>query len=281
MENLVRIEFNKEYFNPAHTLECGQVFRFKKYEKGYLVFSSNKCAYLYQQENKTIIECEKQHKDYFYNYFDLGKDYSAIYNRAVSQKVEILTLSANTGKGIRILNQNIEETLFSFIISQNNNIPRIKSIIEKLSNSLGEEKEFLGVKYKTFPTAKSLASMPLEFFYEVGLGYRAGYIKGLAEEIEKGLNLNALKNLETNQLRKELLKIKGVGPKVADCVLLFAFNKTNSFPVDTWIEKVYKEDFNGKEKIREKQSQYFTNRFKEDSGYFQQYLFHYKRNYLK
>ena len=273
-----KIIFSSEFFNIKDTLECGQFFRFKPFDKGYLCFSLDKCAYCYTQGDNTVIECEDDNVEYFSNYFDLKRDYSLIYKCALSQNIEILTQSANSGKGIRILNQNVTETLFSFIISQNNNIPRIKLIIERLCSALGEEKSFLGQTYYAFPSIKKMAEKDVDFYRGIGLGYRAEYIYNLAKSIENGFNVNEYLNLETPALKKRLISIYGVGPKVADCVLFFGYRKTDSFPVDTWIEKVYIENFNGKQKHHDKIANELVEKFGINSGYFQQYLFHYKRN---
>ena len=275
MEKLV---LSSEFFNVKDTLECGQVFRFFPYEKGFLVVSINKCAYVYQEDNFTVIECEKEDKDYFYNYFDLDRDYGKIYSDCLSENVPILTTSANAGKGIRLLNQDKKEVAFSFIVSQNNNIPRIKSIIEKLSILLGEKREFMGKTYYSFPTAKAIMNATNLELKETGLGYRVDYVKSLAKSIEDGLNLEELSKLDTKALKKRLLSIHGIGPKVADCITLFGYKKSDSFPVDTWIEKVYREDLNGTTKDRAKIADELTFRFGSNSGYYQQYLFYYKRS---
>lgn len=276
-----KIIFDSEYFNPLDTLECGQIFRFSALKSGYKVISLDKCAYVYQENDNAVVECEKEDRDYFYNYFDLGKDYSKIYNSAINENIPILTKSANLGKGVRILNQDSTEMLFSFIVSQNNNIPRIKSIIERLCFSLGEKKTFMGETFYAFPLIERLAEKDENFFKSIGLGYRASYIEKLAKSIINGFNVESLKSLPLEDLKKSLLNIYGVGPKVADCVMLFGFNRSDSFPVDTWIEKLYKEDFNGKLTDRNKISKYFTDRFKVNSGYYQQYLFYYKRSLEK
>ena len=278
MSDLIKIEFNSEYFNVKDTLECGQVFRFVPYKKGYKVFSVDKCCYFYNQDSLAIIECLSSDKEYFENYFDLKRDYSKIYGFALKENIDILSKSATLGKGIRILNQNPVETLFSFIVSQNNNIPRIKGIIEKLCLSLGEKRSQFCDTYYTFPTIEKIAQQDIEFFKSVGLGYRAEYIKRLATDIFSGLDVLNFNSLDTSSLKKQLLTIHGVGPKVADCVLLFGFHRSDSFPVDTWIEKVYRENFNGTLTDREKITCYFTEKFKENAGYFQQYLFYYKRS---
>lgn len=268
---------NGEYFDAKSTLECGQIFRYKPFNKGYLVFSCDKCAYVYNENHNLIIECLSEDRDYFYNFFDVERDYSKIYQSAIQENISVLTKAVEVSKGIRILNQDKTETLFSFIISQNNNIPRIKGIIEKLCESLGEKKSFMGEEYYAFPTVIKMAEKDYEFYESLSLGYRAKYIKNLADKIANGYDVKSLLDYETDAIKKSLLSLTGVGPKVADCVLLFGFHKSNSFPVDTWIEKVYKEDLNGKLKDRAKISQYLVERFKENSGYYQQYLFYYKR----
>ncbi len=272
-----KITFNKDYFNIKDTLECGQVFRFKPYKNGYLIFTLDKCAYAYNDGDSAVIECNASDRDYFTNYFDLSRDYSLIFNSALTSGVEILERASKSGKGIRILNQDLTETLFSFVVSQNNNIPRIKGIIEKLCEKLGQRKSAFGMDYFAFPTVENMANATLELYKGIGLGYRAEYILSLAKSIKSGLDINAFSSLATAQIKKELIKIYGVGPKVADCVTFFGYHRSDSFPVDTWIEKVYREDFKGKIKNRAQISEWFVEKFKENSGYFQQYLFHFKR----
>ena len=274
-------KLNSEFFNIKDTLECGQIFRYKPHENGYLVFSRDKCAYAYQDSDFTIIMVNDEDYAYFYNYFDLDKDYSKIYQSALDTKVDILTKSASVGKGIRLLNQDLLETAFSFIISQNNNIPRIRSIIENLCANYGEKKSFMGKEYYGFFSAERLANASVNDLKKAGLGYRAEYLLTFAKAIVGGLDLYSYKNFEYKALKKALVSIYGIGPKVADCIILFGYKNTTAFPVDTWIEKVYKEHFNGALTNREQIADYFTSKFKENSGYFQQYLFHYKRNLEK
>lgn len=274
---MIKINCDGEFLNIKDTLHCGQIFRFKPYKNGYLVNSLDKCAYCYNNDERAIIECDENDLAYFYDFFDLDKDYSKIVADAKSQGVEILSDAADNCKGVRILKQNPLETLFSFIVSQNNNIPRIKGIIERLCAALGELKTFMGEIYYTFPTAEKMAQMDEEFYKGIGLGYRAEYIRRLAVDVVNGLNVGEFSTLSTSELKKRLLSIHGVGPKVADCVTLFGFSRSDSFPVDTWMEKVYREDFGGELKDRNRITEYFNKRFKDNAGYFQQYLFHYKR----
>lgn len=270
-----KIIVNSKYFNIRDTLECGQIFRFTPFEKGYLVFSRDKVCYAYTEGEFTVIETDDY--DYFYNFFDLDRDYSECVKNASSFGVSVLETASQMGRGIRILNQDREEALFSFIISQNNNIPRIKTIIERLCVSLGDKKQFGKISYYSFPSALKLAEKSKDFFASLGLGYRDTYLLETARKIKDGFNLDKINALDTPSLRKTLIGLKGVGEKVADCVTLFGFHRFDSFPVDTWIYKLYRENFGGTETDRKKVSKFFTDKFKNYSGIIQQYLFYYKR----
>ena len=149
------LQFKSEYFNLKDTLECGQIFRYKLINGYYLVFSGDKICKAYQCGEVVIIESEDI--DYFKNFFDFNTEYNKINDFALSSPYDIVKKSAQLGKGIRILNQQKEETLFSFIISQNNMIPRIKAIIERTCIALGKKLFFDGEEYYAFPSAKVLA----------------------------------------------------------------------------------------------------------------------------
>lgn len=270
------ITFDKTYFNIEDTLKCGQTFAYEKYKNGYIVKSEGKFAFLFTEGDKVKIETDEE--QFFTNYFDLQTDYQSICQRAKNFNIDLLTHAVEVGKGIRILKQNPFEMIMSFIISQNNNISRITKSIFYLSEKLGERVDYFGDRY-TFPSVKSLASAPIELLKEAGLGYRCDYLSGCAKMIDrKKLDIDKLKSMQTTQLKAELLKVKGIGEKVANCITLFGFNRLDSFPVDTWIEKVYLEDFKGNKTSREKITEYFIDKFGLDSGIIQQYLFHYKRN---
>ena len=271
------IEFPREFFEPKDTLDCGQIFRYKSINDGFLVFSEDKACYVYTDGRSVKIECEDE--DYFRKFFDLDRDYSLINDFANNSKFDIVKKSASLAKGVRILNQSKEETLFFFIISQNNMIPRIKSIIERTAKELGEKKLFKGEEYYSFPSAKILATCSEEFLKSLGYGYRARYMIETAQAItSKQINLESLSSLDSKSLKESLMKFKGVGGKVADCVCLFAYHRADSCPVDTWIERLYVEDFKGKLKDRKKINECLVGEFGEFSGYVQQYVFYYKRS---
>lgn len=272
-----KITYDKTYFNPKDVLECGQIFRYEPFKEGYKVFSADKACYVYINGNSTVIESD--YPDYFYDFFDLGREYAAVIEKIKAFGYPVITRATEVAKGLRLLNQNAEEMLFSFIISQNNNIPRIKGIISRIAETVGEKRQFMGEEYYTFPSAARLAEKDAAFYKGLGAGYRDEFIVRTAQRVAAE-GLERLYSLDAPTLKKELLTYHGVGPKVADCVSLFGFKKAASFPVDTWVEKIYREDFNGTLKNREKINAYFTSLFGEYSGYVQQYLFYCKRENL-
>lgn len=273
----MKFDFDATYFNPRDVLECGQLFRFAPHKEGYIVCSRDKACYIFSDGVKTVVESD--YPEYFYNYFDLNRDYSAIVGLAKSFGIPVLTHSAEVAKGLRLLNQDAEETIFSFIISQNNNIPRIKGIIDRMCRELGERRQFAEGEYYTFPAAAKIGEMPPEFFKGLGAGYRDAYLSETGRRIAAG-GTEYLKNLSDGELRKELLTYKGIGPKVADCICLFGFSRAANFPVDTWMERIYREDFCGTLTDRNKINAYFCSLFGEYAGFIQQYLFYAKRSNL-
>lgn len=147
----------------------------------------------------------------------------------------MLADAAERGRGIRILRQDAEETLFSFIVSQNNHIPRIRKILFRLCEDAGGRHEFAGGAYGSFPKAAALAERELSYYAAAGLGYRGRYVKAAAEALVSRGGADGLASLPDRELKSALLSFEGVGPKVADCVALFGFHRFGSFPVDTWI----------------------------------------------
>ena len=265
-----------EFFRPADTLNCGQTFRWKPESGGWLVFSADKACRL-EMSGEDVRMCTREEDvPYFLRYFDCARDYAAIAGRAETCGSGAVAKAAEFGRGIRILNQDPEEMIFTFLLSQNNNIPRIRGMVERLCAALGKRCLFGDREYFSFPKAPVLAREKEEFYRALGFGYRAAFVAQTARRLaeEDAAELSAL---ETLALREKLLTYPGIGPKVADCILLFGFHRTEAFPVDTWLEKVYREDFGGRERDRQKISAYFSGIFGEDSGYIQQYLFYAKK----
>lgn len=211
-------------------------------------------------------------KEYFWHFFDLDTDYAAKVSK-ISAISPLMKEASDFGKGIRILNQDLTEMIFSFIISANNNIKRIQLIIERLCNELGEDTPY----GKAFPSVSALASAPVDLFTKLGAGYRDKYLSVTANKL-LNYDLSSLAALDSVSARRELLTFMGVGPKVADCILLFGMRRGDVFPVDTWIKKVYHNYFEQGHKDSEISS-YFCNLFGGDAGLCQQYLFYFQRKY--
>ena len=267
----VAFTFDATYFNVRDTLECGQIFRYRQLSPDtYAVFSRDKYAELTTVDN--VVQVATTDKDYFWHFFDLDTDYEGKVAR-ISAISPLMCEAASFGKGVRILNQDLTEMIFSFIISANNNIKRIQLIIDRLCNALGEDTPF----GKAFPTVAAMAAAPVELYTSIGAGYRDKYLSATAKML-LDYDLEALTKLNSEQARGELLKFLGVGPKVADCIMLFALKRSDVFPVDTWLKKVYHEYFEAGHKDSEI-SRYFCSLFGEDAGLCQQYLFYFQRKY--
>lgn len=226
-----KIYIRDEYFDPTAVCTCGQVFRYKKVDNNWIVCSLDKKATIKELDGQFVIEGDS---DYFYDYFDLGNDYEKIVEE-VSDK-PLIGDALKLGKGIRILKQDPFETVIEFIISANNLIPRIKGIIERICINLGENKG----DYYSFPTIEKMASVAKDFYTKLGCGYRDEYLSKTARAICDGkFDLGLPFKQDTETAKKYLMTLTGVGPKVADCILLFAYQKYDVFPVDTWIKKLY------------------------------------------
>ncbi len=254
-------------FDPFVSCECGQCFRFTKVsEDEYDLFACGRKLNIKKQTNGWFFADidEKAFKESFFDYFDLSRDYGAIIGSFSSD--ENIVRAADAGKGIRIFRQDPWETLISFIISQNNNIPRIKKIIESLCVLLGEEHD----GFYSFPTAEKILSAGIEGLAPIKAGFRAKYIIDAAEKVVSNeVSLEYVMSCGYDTALCELKKIKGVGDKVANCVLLFGFGYYEAFPVDVWVKRVigkyYGEGFDPKT-------------LGDFAGIAQQYLFYYERN---
>lgn len=266
----IAFTYPSEYFNICDTLECGQIFRYKRLENGgYGVYSLDKYAELnYNGEGR--VEVRTNDSEYFWYFFDLNTDYGAKVER-ISALSPLMKEAASYGKGIRILNQDLTEMIFSFIISANNNIKRIQLIVERLCDKLGQATPY----GKAFPTVKAMASAPVNLYTQIGAGYRDRYLYETANKL-LSYDLSKLTALNSSDARKELLTFVGIGPKVADCILLFGLRRGDVVPVDTWIKKVYHEYFERGHADHEI-SKYFCELFGDDAGLCQQYLFYWRR----
>ncbi len=277
---------NQNSFNLVHIFECGQCFRWNKQEdKSYVGVIKDAVIRVKEEKNKIIFTGKTNNKDFktlIRNYFDLDTDYLE-YKDKLTKIDNYLKESIEFGNGIRILKQDLWECIISFIISANNNIPRIKKIIEKLSANYGEKIEFEGKTYYTFPSCESLSKATIEDLRMMGLGFRDKRIYNTTKMIlNKEIDLEKIRNLNnTNDMRQELLKLDGVGPKVADCILLFSLNRLDVFPIDVWVRRVMNELYihnENEEKVNKDELQKLAKeKFLGLSGIAQQYLFYWKR----
>jgi len=260
-----------EDFSPAEIFDCGQAFRWNECESGgYIGIAFGIPARVQKSCGHAYIESlPGSYEKVWRRYFDMDRDYSALRKEISREKV--LEKACDFGRGIRILRQEPWEALCSFIISQCNNIPRIKGIVEKLCLLCGDEVEFLGRKFFTFPTADTVARLSMKELDGLRSGYRAAYISEAAKGVANGsINLAEIEALPTDKAKAELMKIEGVGEKVASCTLLFGLGKLDAFPVDVWMKRAIVQFF-GEEKFDYR-------RFGDLAGLAQQYMFHYMRN---
>lgn len=274
-----------DIFELADIFDCGQCFRWNKEPDGSYtgVFGEN--VLNVSKEGNTVTFkgiCNGNIEEICRNYFDLDRDYNDIRDK-LSKIDENLKVSVEYGKGIRILNQDLWETIISFIISANNNIPRIKGIIERLSKEYGKKITYEGKDYYTFPTPESLSKATVQDFRNLGLGFRDIRLYETTNMIiNKEVDLEKLKDMNTLEAREELLKLSGVGPKVADCILLFSnLKRFDVFPIDVWVRRVMNELYIKKEdetKVTKKEIQKLADsKFGDMQGLAQQYLFYWKR----
>ena len=277
---------NQESFELKHIFDCGQCFRWNEEDdKSYTgVFKGN--VLNVKKNNNTIYFkgiVNGNIKDIVEDYFDLNRDYTKI-KKTLSKVDNNMKKGIEYGEGIRILNQDLVETILSFIISANNNIPRIKKIIQRLSESYGTKIVWNKKNYFTFPSLKQLENVSIEEYRNLGLGFRD---KRIYDTVHMLLNNQVdykkwYDEKNTLKVREELLSLAGVGPKVADCILLFSdLKRFDVFPIDVWVRRVMNELYikNPDEtKVNKKEIEKIAyQKFGNLEGIAQQYLFYWKR----
>jgi len=276
------LEIKVECFNLKYTLECGQCFRWKKdlYEKDtYIGVISDRVLKVRQVCDTLYVKSSSYDnlEQVVKKYFDLEKDYYSIEKRISNIDKNVNKAVKNTS-GIRHLNQDFFETLISYIISANNNIPRISKSVNEISKRYGKKVIFEGNEYYLFPTPQELKEVTKDEYRACGVGFRDSYIFSTVKEVLDGkIEFSKINDMSTEQLRKLLLTFKGVGPKVADCILLFACNRQEVFPIDVWVERVmsvlYFKEAKGAMSKKEI-LKYADEKFGQDAGIIQQHLFY-------
>lgn len=255
--------FETDTLSLLQTLEGGQAFRWTHEGNVFSGWAKNRFLRVRQEENGiTLLGIEEEDVPLWLAYFDCDTDYNGIIDQFSSD--ETLKKASEAGRGLRILRQEPFETLISFIISQNNNIPRIKGIISRLCETFGEKCE----GGYAFPAAEKLAALSEEDLAPLRAGFRNRYILDAARKTtDKTVDLEKIYGMTYDEGKAELKKIVGVGDKVADCILLFAYHKTEAFPVDVWIKRIVAEYY--PDGLPECMGEY--------KGIAQQYLFEYFR----
>lgn len=268
-----------EEFNPEIIMNSGQVFRMKRETKGadgmpdiYSACSGDNDIYFYLNKDEDVWEfvCEENQWDFWQRYFDFETDYVK-YNELIrGGNDKFLKESLMDAFGMRILRQDLWEVFISYVISQNNNIPKIKKSIQILCDRYSD-----GIH---FPKPETLAFIPeAELMDGTALGYRADYIIGISKQVVEGkLDILKISQMSYADAYGALLKIKGIGPKVANCIMLYGFHFMESYPIDTWMKKIITEDYSNYNK--NDYLEYINGSYSGFQGYVQQLQFYHKRN---
>lgn len=287
---MAEVEFNNlSDFELAHIFECGQCFRWQKERDGsYTGVTKHGVLNVKKINDSKIIvkgtfaksEDEETIKCEIADYLDLNCNYSEIKN-ILKKDDENMVNAIAYGYGIRILNQDPWEMLISYIISAANNIPRISKTIENISKSYGKKLIHEEKEYYLFPTPEELSKASVEDLRKLNLGFRDKYVYNATKlVVDNKINLEQIMSMDYLNAKKELMKIDGVGEKVANCILLFSMRKTEAFPVDTWIKKVMSQLYNESKDIK-KISKFAEEKYGKYGGIAQQYLFYYMRENSK
>ena len=272
---LIKIKNN---FDLKSTITCGQIFRFIEDNNSFTIIIKDRVINLKEDGDYIIVESNKEEnlEDVIKDYFDLNRDYEKIEEEIIKKDKKIKD-AIIFSKGLKMIHQDPFETLIAYIISQNNRVPSIANALNLLSLSYGEKVLFKDKEYYLFPSLENLSKLSIDDFRNCKVGFRDKYLYEIIECINnKGLELDKIYDMSGDEALRYLIEFKGIGMKVASCILLFAYQKFDVYPVDTWVKKFMKEDYNieGESNIRK-----FTyDTYKEYSGLAIQYMFNYKRN---
>lgn len=273
---------NIKNFDLDSTVTCGQIFRFEKEsDNSYTIVLKDRIINVKYENNNLYVDSNKYDnlENVVTKYFDLERDYSKI-NEIIEKKDLEIKKIVEYCNGLKMINSYPFETIVSYIISANNSVPSIRKSVDMISKRYGKKVEFRDREYYLFPTAEELKNVRIEDYRTCSVGFRDKYIENIVRVINNDSNyLDNFYKLDSLSSFDILLKEKGIGPKVASCILLFAYQKFNVFPVDTWVKKIMKEKYKieGEKNIREKTKELYG----EYSAIAIQYMFHYSRNKKK
>ena len=273
-------------FDLCQTLECGQAFHFEKTgEQDYIVVAMNRMLHVAQttaggKVNLIFYNTSAEDFENVWNdYFDFDTDYAIIKSELLKMD-ERLREAIDSKWGVHILNQDFFEMLMSFIISQNKQIPQIKELVFRISKFYGKKLgEYNGKAYYSFPDVNECEVITEEDFRNMKTGFRAPYLYDAAKKCKEGMySVDILRGLNDDEVMECLKQIKGVGEKVASCVMLFGLGRRSAFPVDVWMKRIMERLYFGEDTKKEVIMEFAKKRFGELGGYAQQYLFYFARD---
>ncbi|HBC95540.1 MAG TPA: 8-oxoguanine DNA glycosylase [Clostridium sp.] len=280
---------NVRNFELPHIFDCGQCFRWDRKENGnYIGVAFRRVIEVEKRDNDVLLynTSPQDFKEIWADYFDLYRDYDEI--KKILKKDPILKKAVEFGSGIRLLKQDPFELIVSFIISANNRIPMIKRALKKISQRWGEPIKYRGETYYAFPKIEKLKDATMEELASCGTGFRNKYIMDTVRKIyyrgienrqnyDKSYDINWIKMQKDEICHKGLQKFMGIGPKVADCIMLFSMQKYSAFPVDVWVKRAMEHFYLAPDVSLKKIRDFGINKFGQLSGFAQQYLFYYAR----
>ena len=236
----------KNNFDLKSTITCGQIFRFTMEDNNYTIVIKDRVINLKEEGNYIIVESnvEENLEAVINDYFDLNRDYNKIKEEIIKKDNKIKD-AINFSSGLKIIHQDPFETLIAYIISQNNRVPSIANALNLLSINYGEKVIFKDKEYYLFPTIDKLLKLNIDDFRKCKVGFRDKYLYEIIQAINNNdLELNKIYNMDGEDALKYLINFKGIGNKVASCILLFAYQKFDVYPIDTWVKKYMKYDYN-------------------------------------
>ncbi len=275
---MIKIKIEKP-FKLDDTITCGQIFRFfKREDKSFDIILKDRVINVYMDENTLYVTSSKEDnlEEIVKDYFDLNNDYSVINDFLVKQD-EKLSDAVNFSNGLMMIRQDPFETVISYIISANNGVNQIASALNNIAKKYGKKIAFNDKEYYLFPSYEDLKEITQNDLRNCKVGFRDKYLKAMIDKLNnKEIDLNEFYDLDTKTALDKLMQNAGIGPKVASCILLFAYQKYDVFPIDTWVKKVMKKDYEieGEKRIRD----FATKTYGKYSGIAIQYLFNYSRN---
>ena len=275
---MIKIILNN-YTDLDNTITCGQIFRYiKEIDDSYTVILSDRVVNIKQEDNTLIIDSNKidNLEQIIRNYLDLERDYLSIINK-IKKMDKKLSNCLDNSLGLKIIKQDPLECIISYIISQNNSVRNIQNSLNLISEYFGEKVKFRNKDYYLFPTLDKLSKITMEDFRLCKVGFRDKYLADIIKSIvNKELDINKIYEMNSNEALKYLIDFKGIGMKVASCILLFAYQKYDVYPVDTWVKKYMETEYHiiGENNIRK----YAENTYGKYSGLAIQYMFNSKRN---